>query len=72
MDSLWYRSEELNDVLKVLDRFEVDEVNCKDAKNLRSLTISIDQLCAQKEEVSHYSSIRDKFTCVRNTLVLNS
>ncbi|KAF8376316.1 hypothetical protein PRIPAC_82745 [Pristionchus pacificus] len=46
------KSEELNDVLKALDRFEVDEVNCKDAKNLRSLTISIDQLCAQKEELS--------------------
>ncbi|GMR48075.1 hypothetical protein PMAYCL1PPCAC_18270, partial [Pristionchus mayeri] len=49
------KSDELNAVLNVLGGFEVDEVNCKDARDLRSLTASITRLCTEKEELSSFA-----------------
>ncbi|GMS95670.1 hypothetical protein PENTCL1PPCAC_17845, partial [Pristionchus entomophagus] len=46
------KSDELDCVINILDRFEVDEMNCQDARELSSLALSITRLCTQKEELS--------------------
>ncbi|GMT24182.1 hypothetical protein PFISCL1PPCAC_15479, partial [Pristionchus fissidentatus] len=47
------KSEELNEVLNILVRFEIDEANCADAKELARLTTCIIRLCSAKEELGH-------------------